>query len=571
MERARIASRQEGANLPDYTAARRHFSWSQCEAEFSWSQSGQINLAFEAVDRWTLGDKAGHTALIFAQGNDSQVISFRRLHRESCRLANLLASLGLEQGQCLAIFLPAMVETFFIQAACARLGVVYCCLSPHLTREQLREQLGCLVPAALVTDPVLGQRLPWEFRPEGTKVLYTSEPAGGMDLGDLCLPEAMRGQPAQHQPCWVGTEHPLFITFANSPYGPARGVVHTHGDMAGQLISARWVMDLKEKSVLWCDLEPWGIAATVYGTWAPWLCGVTTLVQAAPVPASTWYRTLEAFEVTTLYTSPERLRQLAQEGDDLPGRYDLSHLLHLATLGEPLDAKLFFWTRNHLGLPPHDTWWSAFTGIIALANLPSLDIRLASCGKPLPGIEAAVVDGKGRPQTLLTLGQLSLRPSWPGLAGGFWEQGRMVPLEHNPNQWLYTGELALTDEDGYFYMQGRADDLIRVQDHMVGPHEVESLIMAHPAVEETAVIARPGKEYRPAFKAFVVLAPGWAPSARLRRELLDETISHLAPLTPLADLEFTGALPRNAAGRLLRRALRAADLGLPLGDTSNME
>ncbi|MBU4573348.1 MAG: AMP-binding protein, partial [Desulfarculus sp.] len=528
-------------------------------------------IAFEAVDRWALGHKAGHSALIYAQGNDSQAISFRRMHRESCRLANLLTSLGVEQGQCLAIFLPATVETFFIQAACARLGVAYCCLSPHLTKEQLKDQIGCLIPAALVTDPILGQRLPWEYRPEGTKVLYTCEPAGGMDPGDLCLSEAMRGHSTEHQPCWVGAEHPLFITFANSPDGPARGVVHTHGDMAGQLVSARWVMDLKEKSVLWCDLEPWGIAATVYGTWAPWLCGVTTLVQAEPMPASTWYRTVEAFGVTTLYSSPERLRQLAEAGDDLPGRYDLSRLLHLATLGEPLDAKLFFWTRNQLGLPPHDTWWSAITGIIALANLPSLDIRLASCGKPLPGIEAAVVDGQGRPQTLLTLGQLSLRPDWPGLAGGFWEQGRMVPLKHDPNQWLLTGDLALIDEDGYFYIQGRADDLIRVQDHMVGPHEVESLIMAHPAVEEAAVIARPGQEYRPVFKAFVILAPGRAPSSQLRRELLDDTISRLAPLTPLADLEFVETLPRNGAGRLLRRALRAADLGLPLGDTRNME
>lgn len=571
MERARIASRQEGANLPNYEAARHHFSWSQAEAEFSWSQSGRLNIAFEAIDRWALDAKANQTALIYANDGEHQSLTFRRLHRESCRLANLLASLGLEQGQCLAIFLPAMAETFFIQAACARLGVAFCCLSPHLTRDQLRYQLSCLLPAALITEPVLGQRLPWEFRPAGTKVLYTSEPVGGMDPGDLCLPQALQGQAREHEPCWVGAEHPLFITFANSPDGPAKGLVHTHGDMVGQLVSARWVLDLKEESVLWCDLEPWGIAATVYGAWAPWLCGVTTLVQATPMPASTWYRTLEAFGVTTLYTSPERLRQLAEAGDDLPGRYDLSRVEHLATLGEPLDAKLFFWTRNQLGLPPHDTWWSATTGIITLANLPSLDIRLASCGKPLPGIEAAVVDAKGRPQTLLTLGQLSLRPDWPGLAAGFWEQGRMVPLEYDPNQWLRTGDLALIDEDGYFYVQGRADDLIRVQDQMVGPYEIEQLIAEHPAVSQTAVIARPGPENRPVFKAFVVPSPGWPPSARLHQELLEETRAHLAPFTPLAGLEFVESLPRNGAGRLLRRALRAVDLGLPLGNTSRME
>ncbi|MFH2128253.1 MAG: hypothetical protein ABIK12_17195, partial [Pseudomonadota bacterium] len=177
----------------------------------------------------------------------------------------------------------------------------------------------------------------------------------------------------------------------------------------------------------------------------------------------------------------------------------------------------------------------------------------------------------GRLTRLLTLGQLSLRPDWSGLAGGFWEQGRMVPLEHDPNQWLLTGDLALIDEDGYFYIQGRADDLIRLQDQMVGPYEIERLIEDHPSVSQCAVIARPGTENRPVFKAFVVTAEGCLPGSGLRRELLEGARSRLPPLVPLSELEFVEALPRNGAGRLLRRALRAADLGLPLGDTRNME
>ena len=571
MERARIASRQEGANLPDYAAARRHFSWSQAEGEFTWDQSGEINIAFEAVDRWALGERADHPALLVAKGDHLISLSFRQVQRQSCRLANLLASLGLKQGQSLAIFLAPSAEIFFAQAACARLGVVFCCLSPYLSRDQLKHQLTNLSPAALVTDHSLGQRLPWEWRPAGLKVLFTCEPPGGMDPGDLCLEQALAGQPPIHTPVWVGAEHPLFVTYAGTPDGPPQGVVHTHGDMTGQLMSARWVLDLKEHSVLWCDLPAWGMAASVYGAWAPWLCGTTSLLQTGPLPASTWYRTLEASGITTLYTSPERLRQLAEAGDDLPGRYDLSRLEHLATVGEPLDAKLFFWTRNQLGLPPHDTWWSAHTGIIALANLPCLDIRLASCGKPLPNIEAAVVDGQGLPQALLTLGQLALRPVWPGLAAGAWVQGRMQPAQNDPNQWLYTGELALTDEDGYFYVQGRADDLIRLQDQMVGPYEIERLIEDHPEVSQCAVIARPGTENRPVFKAFVVTAEGCLPGSGLRRELLEGARTRLPPLVPLSELEFVEALPRNRAGRLLRRALRAADLGLPLGDTSNME
>jgi len=268
--------------------------------------------------------------------------------------------------------------------------------------------------------------------------------------------------------------------------------------------------------------------------------------------------------VTTLYTSPGRLRRLAAAGDDLPGRYKLTSLEHIATVGEPLEAKLFFWTRNLLGHPPHDTWWTAETGIITLANLPTLDIKLASCGKPLPGIEAAVVDDAGRPQTLLTLGRLALAGQWPGLAPG-------LKGESRPGGWLQSGDLALTDEDGYFYVQGRADDLIRVHDHMVGPFEVEQILAERPEVAEAAVIAAPGPEYRPVFKAYVVLGPGQTPSSRLHQELLEHTRARLAAFVPLAELEFIDELPRNAAGRLLRRALRALDLGLPLGDISSLD
>jgi len=334
--------------------------------------------------------------------------------------------------------------------------------------------------------------------------------------------------------------------------------------MTGHLLSARWALDLKDASRLWCDFEPWGLAAGVYAAWAPWLCGVTSLVQAQDQTASAWYRTLEEHRVTTLYTSPERLRGLAAEGDDLPGRYDLRSLEHLATMGEPLDARLFFWARNQLGLPPHDTWWNADTGIITLANLPCLDIKLASCGKPLPGIEAAVVDAAGRPQTLLTLGRLGLGGDWPGLAQGIAAPG-------GPGGWLLNGELALCDEDGYFYIQGRADDLIRVHDQVQGPYEIEQVLLERPEVAEAAVIAAPGPEHRPRFKAFVVLSPGRIPGAGLHQDLLQSTRARLSRLAPLAGLEFCQALPRNRAGRLLRRALRASDLGLPLGDISDLE
>ncbi|MCF8033070.1 MAG: AMP-binding protein [Desulfarculaceae bacterium] len=564
MERARIPREAGKANLPDYEKARREFSWDQVAAEFTWHQTGRLNMVHEAIDRWAQEQRGEQAALRVCHGDRCTNYSFRQLRDDSSRLANLFRGLGLETGQRLAILLPPMPEIFLAMAACARLGAVYCCLPPRLNRDQLAHCLEALEPRVILTTPELAEGLPPGPRPEGLRLLYLREPPGGMDQEDASLAALLPQQRDHCEPVWVDTRHPLSIAFVSGEYGPARMVTQAHGAMSGHLVSARWVLDLKDDSLLWCDFEPWGVAAGVYGAWAPWLCGVASLLQASAGGASTWYRTLEEHRVTTLYTSPERLRRLQGEGDDLPGRYDLSSLQHLATMGEPLDAKLFFWTRNNLGLPPHDTWWSADSGIITLANLPCLDIKLASCGKPLPGVEAAVVDVAGQPQNLLTLGRLGLKGQWPG---------QSLESEKRPrfDGWLLRGDLALVDEDGYFYIQGRSDDLLRVHDETVGPYEVERLLLRREEVEQAAVIAAPGPEHRPVFKAFVVLAPSQSPGGQLRQELLQFARSRLAPFVPLAGLEFLSELPRNGSRRLLRRALRAQDLGLPLGDISLLE
>lgn len=566
MAHARIPAREIKANMADYQQACREFSWQQVEEQFTWQASGRLNMAYEAVDRWReQGRRPNHPALIMLLDGRPETYTYQQLSQQSCRLSNLLAAEGLAPGDRLAIFLPPLPEVFLAMLACARAGVVFCCLSPHLTRDRLEYLLADLAPQAVLTHPGLTEHLPRERLPRSAKVLWTLEPPGGLSTNEVSLPQALPSLPGRCAPQWVDRDHPLYIVYTTGNAEPPKGVVHVHGDMVGHLLSARYVLDLKEHSVLWNDAEPWGVVATVYSAFAPWLCGVTSMVQTAPLAASIWYATLEQQGVTTWYTSPAVLRGLAAAGDELPRRFDLSRLEHIATVGEPLPQELFFWTRNNLGQPPHDTWWMAETGIIALANYPSLDIKLGSCGRSLPGLEAAVVDGQGRPQTLLTLGELALRPPWPGLCAGLWrDEGRYRQCFH-PGGWFLTGDLALTDEDGYFYIQGRADDLLRVQDGMLGPYEVESLLTRRPEVAEAAVIAKPGPGYCPRYKAYVVLAPGQTASAELQEQMLAQVQGRLAPYVPLQELEFIGRLPRSASGGLLRRGLRALDLGLPLG------
>ncbi|RJX35169.1 MAG: acyl-CoA synthetase [Desulfarculus sp.] len=571
MAPVRIPARELKANLLDYQQACRDFAWPQVEAEFSWQAGGRLNLAYEAVDRrLERGLRPEHPALVMYGGGPPDTYSYRQLYEDSCRLSNLLAAEGLAPGDRLAILLPPLPEIFLAMLASARAGVVFCCLSPHLSRESLDRLLADLEPRAILTHPGLAERLPWQAPPAGLKLFWLLEPPGGLPTGQVSLARALPGLPGQCHPQWVAPEHPLYIAYTVTGDGPPSGTVHTHGDLSGMLSSARYALDLQEHSVLFCDHEPWGVAATVYSALAPWLCGVTSVVQPAPFAASTWYETLQQAGVTAWYTSPAVLRGLAAAGGELPGRYDLSRLEHIATVGEPLSQELFFWTRNQLGLPPHDTWWMAETGIIALANYPSQDIKLGSCGRPLPGLEAAVVDQEGRPQTLLTLGELALRPSWPGLFSGLWRDQERYRRYFDSQGWFRTGNLALIDEDGYFYVQGRADDLLRVQDRVLGPYEVESLFLARPEVAQAAVIAKPGPGHRPIYKAYLVLAAGHAPSDELRGRLLAQAQARLAPYVPLREIEFMAALPRSSSGRLLRRGLRALDLGLPLGRSQSL-
>lgn len=565
MAPARIPAPERKANLPDYERARREFAWAQVEAELDRRAGGRLNLTYEALDRWLERGRGEHAALVMYGLGQPETYSYQQLYEQSCRLANLLAAQGLKSGDRLAILLPPLPEIFLTMLACARTGVVFCCLPPDLRGESLAHRLADLAPRTLLTHPGLADRLPWPTPPKGLKLLWLMEPAAGLPAGQVSLARALPGLPGRCQPQWVAPEHPLYIAYTVTGDGPASGAMHAHGDLVGMLASARYVLDLQEHSVLFCDHEPWGAAATVYSALAPWLCGITSVVQAAPFAASAWYETLQQAGVTTWYTSPAVLRGLALASEDLAGRYDLSRLEHIATVGEPLSQELFFWTRNHLGRPPHDTWWMAETGIIALANYPSQDIKLGSCGRPLPGIQAAVVDQQGRPQNLFTLGELALRPSWPGLLRGLWRNDERHRRYFDAQGWFRTGNLAFIDEDGYFYVQGRADDLLRVQDRVLGPYEVERLLLALPEVAEAAVIAKPGPGHRPVYKAYLVPAAGQEPSRALAARLLNQAQAKLAPYVPLQELEFISELPRGASGRLLRRGLRALDLGLPLG------
>ena len=572
MIRARIEAQRREANLRCYDKAYKAFCWSEEEKSFSWRQTGRMNIVHEAVDRW-LEDSAAadRNALIFENAGHVKTYSFADLKRISCQWANLLVQYGYQTGDRLFIFLPLSPAIYFAILACARMGVVFCPLFPTLSFDELEDRLKSARPRGVLTHPDLAERLPHEAMKDVEHVFLTRGPLPRIFPGEILLGEMVDKMDTDFATRWLPGDTPLYLLFTSGSTGPPKGVVHAQYDMVGHLVTARYVLDLREGDVLWTDSVPAWVTGAVYGLFAPWLCGATSVVQADPFSASTWYRTLERHQVTVWYQTPGTMRLLKEAGEDLVHRYDLSHLRHIATVGEALIPELIYWFKKNFKLCPHDTWWMTETGMICVANFPSMDIKPGSMGKPVPGIQAAVIDDNGNPLPPLSMGELALRPGWPSMMIDIWQDRVRYQEYFRLKGWFATGDVVLQDEDGYFYHQGRTDYLIKVGVKLIGPYEIERELCRHPAVSEAAVIFIGAPAGTPLLKAFVTIKEGRMPSTRLNQEIQAFLKANLSSEISIAEIAFLKELPKTRSGKLLRRALRAQEMGLPIGDPSKIE
>jgi acetyl-CoA synthetase len=567
MMRSRIKAARPDANLGSYAEAYRNFSWSDMESEFTRHDSGRINIVHEAIDRRAeQPEHADRKALIFEKGGQVESFSFLDMKRTSCQWANLLKEFGFEKGDRLFMFMEPCPELYFAMLACARIGVVFCPLYPTLGFDELEDRLLNSTPKGVLTQPDLAENLPPETMVGVQSVLLTQGPAPGICRGESVVGERVLEMPDEFETVWVERDAPLYLLYTSGSTGPPKGVVHAHRDMIGLKMTARNVLDLTEDTVLWTDGNPAWVTGTVYGAFGPWLCGATSVILGDPFSPSTWYRTLERHEVAVWYTTPNTIRKLIDEGEDLPKRYDFSALRHIAAAGEALGAELFHWVRSNIGIPPHDTWWMTETGMICLANFPSMDLKPGSMGKPLPGVTAAVIDEEGEPLPPLSLGQLALKPGWPAMMKEIWQDKVRYDAYFRLPGWFLTGDMALKDEEGYFFHQGRMDDLLKAGEAFVGPYEIEQVLCRHPAVHEAAVISLESAVGRPSLKAFVTIAESYKASARLNHEIRGFVKASLSSAVSLSSLAFIDELPKTRSGKLLRRVLRARELGLPGGD-----
>jgi acetyl-CoA synthetase len=462
---------------------------------------------------------------------------------------------------------------------------VYCPLFSAFGPEPVRERLALGEVTLLVTTCEAYERKIAPARDRlpalATVVVTDADPDGALPAGTLSWPAVLARAGSNRHVVPTHASDPALLHFTSGTTGKPKGAVHVHEAVVAHHASAKLALDLRPGDVYWCTADPGWVTGTSYGIIGPLSRGVTVVADAGDYDTRRWYRILAEQHVTVWYTAPTAVRMLMRAGDDIPGEYDLSALRHVASVGEPLNAEAVRWGRRVLGLPIHDTWWQTETGAIMVANLPGAPIRPGSMGRPMPGVEVALLERTADGELCLrdghvcelhdpdAVGELALRPGWPSMFRAYLNDEQRYRAAF-ADGWYRSGDLVRRDEDGYLWFVGRGDDVIKSAGHLIGPFEVESVLMEHPAVVEAGVIGVPDPIAGEVVKAFVTLRAGYAPDEKLRRELVAFGRHRLGTLAPRR-IDFDQHLPHTRSGKVMRRLLKARELGLPEGDVSTVE
>ena len=568
-------------NLVDYDGLRAGFSWDTARRALDGLPGGHgLNIAHEAVDRHAAGAGASKVAIRWrGRAGERLDFTYADLRRDTSRFANALRALGVGKGDVVATLLGRVPPLYVTALGTLKNTSVYAPLFSAFGPDPIVARLTKARARVLVTTETLFERKVAPVRgqlPDLEHVLLVRSgasgpaPPGTNDLTSLLDAADDRFQIPPTDPQDLALMH-----FTSGTTGTPKGAVHVHDAVVSHYATAAFALDFHGDDVFWCTADPGWVTGTSYGIIAPLAHGITSIVDEGDFDAMRWYRLLQNERVTVWYTAPTAIRMLMKAGAELAHAHDLRSLRFLGSVGEPLNPEAVVWGVDAFGQPFHDNWWQTETGGIMIANFASMDIRPGSMGRPLPGIEAAIVrrpaEGKvrviDRPDEE---GELALRTGWPSMFRGYLGEPERY-RKCFADDWYLTGDLARRDVDGHFWFVGRADDVIKSSGHLVGPFEVESLLMEHQAVAEAGVIGKPDPVAHEIVKAFVVLKPGVQPDETLRRDLLGYARLHLGAVVAPKEIDFVTSLPYTRSGKIARRVLRARELGLPEGDTSTLE
>lgn len=562
-------------NMTDYDAMCQSFNWDTVEKELNLPRANGVNQATICID--------GHpeavmnkTALLWkgAQG-EKETYTFNDLKNETNKFANVLTDLGVNKGDRVFVYLERIPETFITLFGALKTGSVVGPLFSAFGPEAIKDRLEDSNARFVVTSPDLIERLNQVLPdlPNIEKVILVDKRGvyqKELKPNEISYEKAMAEASTDFSVVETSPDDYSIIHYTSGTTGKPKGAVHRHQAVVAQYATAKDILDFQPDDIYWCTADPGWVTGTSYGMFGPWSNGITQVVYEGGFSAETWYDIIDEYNVTIWYTAPTAIRMLMKADDEVVKNANLSSLRHLCSVGEPLNPEAIVWGQEVYGHVFHDTWWQTETGSMHICNYPCLDVKPGSMGRPFPGITAGIIDENGEELPRGEEGHLALRPTSPSFFRMYWQREEMFNSRFR-NDWYLTGDRAKQDKDGYFWFIGRADDVINTAGHLVGPFEVESALIEHPAVAEAAVIGKPDPERLEIIKAFVSLKEGYEKSDEMIQDIKTFVRNKLAAHAYPREIDILDSLPKTRSGKIMRRLLKARELGLPEGDTSTLE
>ena len=590
----------------DYILWKKPFSKTLDESNapfYKWFEDGELNVSYNCLDKH-LETQPDKIAIIF-EADDGKVtrVSYRELHGRVCQFANGLKSRGIKKGDRVVIYMPMSVEAVVAMQACARIGAIHSVVFGGFSSKSLHERITDAQAVAVITadgqfrggkamalKPAVDEALTLGGCEAVHTVVVYRRTGGDIvwdDDRDIWWHDLFNSQSSICEPEWVGAEHPLFILYTSGSTGKPKGVQHsTAGYLLGAMVSLEWVFDYKPNDVFWCTADVGWITGHSYVTYGPLAMGATQVIfEGVPTypDAGRFWKMIQDHKVTTFYTAPTAIRSLIKLGSELPDKYDLSSLRILGTVGEPINPEAWMWYYTIVGksrCPIVDTWWQTETGCHMIAPLPgAMPIKPGTCTLPLPGIMATIVNEAGDEVHDKHGGFLVIKKPFPSQIRTIWGDPERYKKGYFPEEMkgaYLAGDSAHRDEDGYFWIMGRIDDVLNVSGHRLGTMEIESALVANPLVAEAAVVGKPHELKGEAVVAFVVLKgarPADAAAAKkLAEELRNWVSKEIGPIAKPEEIRFGENLPKTRSGKIMRRLLRAIAKGEEITqDVSTLE
>lgn len=573
-----IPQKEVQPNLKDYQKAVSQFNWEAIKQELDGLPEGKMNMAYEAIDRHAFNNKGNKSAIRWLNKNGrNEEFTYEQLRLATNKMANVLRDLGIGKGDKVYSLLGRVPELYFTVFGTLKNASVFCPLYSAFGPTPIWQRMSKGEGKVLVTTEKLYHKKVTEVEDDLPDLQYVLLIDVDEDESDkvLSFPKAMKAASEEFTIVPTEPEDISLLHFTSGTTGMPKGAIHVHNAVLMHYMTGKYVLDFHEGDVFWCTADPGWVTGTSYGIIAPLVHGITNLVDEADFDATRWYENLQNHRVNVWYTAPTAIRMLKQGEQHPAEQYDLSQLRSIHSVGEPLSAESVEWGRKAFGLPILDNWWQTETGGIMIANFRSMEVKPGSMGRPLPGIEATLMQQKAdgsyeEVNDSYQKGELAIKKGWPSMFRGYLYEEEKYKNSFT-GDWYLTEDLAQFDDDGYFWFVGRADDIIKTSGHMVGPFEVESTLVEHPDVAESAVIGKPHEMTGQLVKAFVKLVPGKEGNEDLKLDIMGHARKKLGSAVAPKELEFVENLPKTKSGKIMRRLLKARETGEEVGDTSTLE